>query len=224
MTQYLFVVMFIVFSVTGCAAQQGPIVTIDPAAPCEEIVPSSLLTVPFDDLAEGREQTEEWILTQFPTSTVNFEAIQTNGATKRERYSWWAGDKLVTLFLGDEALYARHIYKRFPTLGHVIRCFGKPTYYILASTYIGGEVPSGVLLELWYLDQGLYFDSVTWGRSEIRRYDVNSPLVGQVKVMPAGTVEQMRQQGNISTEMYINKAQAVPKKWPDNFTALVLGD
>lgn len=221
MTRRLLIGIFLAVLIAGCYDQR-PVVLLDPAAPCEEIVDPILLSVPFDEVAQGREQAEEWIVTQFPTATVNFEPSQTRGEDEIGRFAWLIDAEWVSLILQDGNRFILHLFERSPTLGQVIRCFGKPEYYNLGDATIGGEVPSAVLLRLWYPDRGLFFESETWGSRAIREYDVNSPLIGQVRIMPPGTVEEMAKWGGIYAQRYITEEGALLRKWPEHFTKLGL--
>lgn len=69
--RYLLVIIFVGSLLTGCMPPEQ-FVVLEPSAPCEEILHPALLNVPFDELAQGREQTEEWIITNFPTVTRAF--------------------------------------------------------------------------------------------------------------------------------------------------------
>ena len=221
MERLLLGVMAIAILVTGCSLQDFAIV--DPSASCDEIIRSSLLTIPFEELAQDREKTEQWISTEYPTAMIEFQPV--GGQRGIGFFLWSEGEKGFELALAQPYRYMSQNARRYPTLGHILGCYGDPKYYSLGDIRGGPEARSAVRLDLWYPDRGLYFNSVSDGvltLSTVRHYDRNSPIVGIIKVMPEGTVEEMMQKGGINIESYLDLEQARLREWPGNFTELVL--
>jgi hypothetical protein len=200
--------------------QQEPMATLSPSAPCEQIVHPALLDVPFQDLTQGREETEKWILAQFPTATVTFEPSPHNSAGEIGQWSWTEGDKGFFLVLALGARYLKQFSEQHPTIGAVLRCYGDPQYYTLEwGVPVGGDV-NGNRLELLYPAQGLRFRSVSWGSSVTDRYDIGFAMNDAIVFTPKGTVEEMYQNSGFSAE-YIDERLTLLQEWPRHFTAFV---
>ena len=220
MIRYLLAMLLISLSATGCVPQE-PVVTLDPSTQCEQIIHPVLLSVPFEGLAQGQEKAESWIITQFPTATVEFEPSELSGGDDIGWFYWSENEKHFVLSLMQSYRLIEQSSEQYPTLGQILRCFGEPEYFSLTRTPIGGEA-IGVRLELWYPDRGIRFRSETWGLTEIRRYDAESVMRGDVVIMPAGTAEEMLRNWGAGSEEYVQEQLALLQKWPDNFTELVL--
>ena len=204
---------------TNCVPQK-PVVTLGPSAPCQEIIHPALLSVPFDELVQGRDDVEEWILAQFPTATVAFDPTR-GGLGAIGQFSWSEGAKGFTLFLSESSRLIQQTSEQYPTLGHILRCYGDPAYYTLEEDVpVGGSV-LGNRLELWYPGFWFKFQSDTWGPNKPSRYDVTSPIRGRIAIMPVGTIEEVISNWR-SDEAYIQVQLELLREWPDDFTELVV--
>jgi hypothetical protein len=216
--RYLLVVVFVCSLLTGCVAQ-APFVVLEPSAPCEEILHPALLNVPFDELAQGQEQTEGWIITQFPTATV--QSILTSNE-QSIRFGWSEGDKDFGLFfapaLGIE--YINQVSKQSPTLGMILDCFGDPQYYTLDTHAPIFPGRTGYLFDIYYTDLGLSFRGSTLEATVAQRYDSTSVMNGDVLIMPVGTIEDMIPNLR-STEEGRQELLSMILEWPKDFTAIV---
>lgn len=217
---YLLAIMVTFMFITGCVPIE-PIVTLDRSTQCERIISPALLQVPFEELRQGQKQAESWIITQFPTATVEFELSELGGRDNIGWFYWSENEKHFVLSLMPSYRLIEQSSEQYPTLGHVLRCFGKPKYYSLTRTPIGGG-PIGVRLELWYPNHGIRFRSETWGLTEIRRYDTESAIRGDVVIMPIGTVEDMLRNWGAGSEEYVQDQLALLRDWPDDVTEIVL--
>lgn len=211
-------VMALLF-VAGCITSR-PVAVLDSAASCNEIVHPALLVVPFADLSQGQSQTEIWIVTTFPTSTVTYEPSVSTYPGSVGQFYWFLEEMRFSLVQEANFQHITQLSEQHPTLGQILHCYGAPNYYTLEKdTPLGGE-SIGSRLELWYTEQGLILEYARHGSDSEAGYDNNSIMVGRVIVTPPGSVEEMiRNQGSLP-ETYIDRKLALTKGWPENLAEL----
>jgi hypothetical protein len=217
--RYLLLILVIYVFVAGCMPPD-PVATIDLSGRCEEIIHPALLNVPFDELALGREQAEEWILTQFPTATVQTTSSSESGITENSFY-WSEGDKGFALVLLQKAKYLSQTSKQYPTLGAILHCYGDPMYYTLEPNVPIGPGTFGYLFDIYYPNNGFRFRGSTWEATVAQRYDATSVMNGDIIVMPIGAIEEIIPNVS-STEDHGQIIRSLLQEWPDDFTEIVL--
>lgn len=79
----------------------------------------------------------------------------------------------------------------------------------------------GTRLELWYPERGFRFRSDFCGQ-KMHRYDAKSPITGLLIVVPPGSIEEMIENWEGGGGDYIKEKLKLLKKWPENFTEVVL--
>jgi hypothetical protein len=213
MTWHLVVMLTISILIAGCIPP--PVATF---VPCDEILHPAMLSVPFEELAKGQQATEEWILTQFPTATVEFDSYGT-GPGDVGRFYWSEGDKGFTLHLYSTYHYIdqQELSAKRPELGQILQCYGDPEYYTLqVHTPIGGSM-LGTRLWLWYPVLGVRFETASPGRPA-DHIDADYPIIGRTTIVPPGTVEEMLRNGIPYGEEFIQEQLALLQEWPENFT------
>lgn len=220
MLRLLLVVLVISHFIVGCA-QIRPVTILDPTAPCDQIVHPALLTLPYEELAKGRKETEEWILTQFPTSTVEFQSTQGNTVGDNGWFTWSENHRDFTLTNLPGVVKVEQGFEQHATLGDVLSCYGDPTYYILEWDVRVSVEAEGDILALLYPDRGLYIWTILWGVTRPHRFDATSVISGPVWVSPAGTVDVLLRAWYIDDEEEIQRQLALLQEWPENFTKFV---
>jgi hypothetical protein len=226
MLRLLVVLIVAPIFISSCTADG--LVTLPPDAPCEAILHSALLSVPFDEIAQGQEEANQWIVSEFPTATVEFTAWEPSGDGNIGLFRWSQDDKAFELYLLSTNRYLTQLQlpnrfsSRYPTLRHILRCFGTPEYYILEVGVPIGGATLGTILQLWYPDRGIRFMDVSQQYKPPVRYTADSPITAAITITPPGSMEEMLRNISPGAEQRIQQQLAVLKKWPENFTELVV--
>lgn len=217
------IVMMVSILLISCTT---PTRTLDPAAPCDAILKPALLSVPFDTFVPEGPETEAWILTTFPTATVQYRTRNTvDGELYSEEFTWSEGDKYYTLNLRPVGRYIKQRTMGLPqpTLGHILRCFSEPAYYLPEVDVPVGGSYIGTLFSVWYPDLGISFQDVNIGSTGPFRYTSRSPMGLELYITPIGSLEEMLQNFDDGTGEYVKLMSPLFQKWPDNFTEIVVG-
>jgi hypothetical protein len=132
---------------------------------CSQIVDAPLLSVAFDTL--DRSTIVDWIKTNYASGDL-WNVKEGPG------YNWqYSGKEYSALIESDiQVIHVR--LSPQPTIGEVVRCFGKPDAYFMRE--IGVE-RLGVDLTIWYLGKGWMFGYYGSGTLGATRLASQSPLV-----------------------------------------------